>query len=92
MVEAQSQGLPVIGAELSGIPELIEHERNGLLVAPGDQAILVDFLERLISRPALRQQYGRAGRVKVRESFDMRSSLSKLNQLIASLTQPESAH
>ena len=92
MVEAQSQGLPVIGTDLSGIPELIEHEQNGLLVEPGDHAALVDSIERLIMRPKLRRQYGSTGRTKVRELFDMRSSLSKLKQLITSLTQPESTH
>ena len=90
MLEAQSQGLPVVGTNLSGMPELIEHKRNGLLVDPGDQAALVDAIERLISRPALRQQYGEAGRKKVRALFDMRSSLSNLTQLITTLAQPDS--
>lgn len=91
MVEAQSQGLPVIGTDLSGIPELIEHAHNGLMVEPGNQTELVNSLERLISRPELRQQYGNAGKIKVRELFDMRSSLSNLKQLIASLTHSNSA-
>jgi glycosyltransferase involved in cell wall biosynthesis len=36
VIQALAQGLPVIGSAKGGIPELVEHDRNGLLVEPGD--------------------------------------------------------
>ncbi|MEZ5225747.1 MAG: glycosyltransferase [Acidimicrobiales bacterium] len=34
LVEAMAAGLPVISTKVSGIPEVVEHGRNGLLVPP----------------------------------------------------------
>jgi GT2 family glycosyltransferase/glycosyltransferase involved in cell wall biosynthesis len=51
--EALLAGLPVIGSRVGGIPELIEHERNGLLFAPGDAEGLRRALLRLLEEPEL---------------------------------------
>lgn len=37
VIHALSLGLPVIGSDKAGIPELEEHGKNGLLVPPGDK-------------------------------------------------------
>lgn len=87
MVEAQSQGLPVIGTNISGIPELIENDHNGILVESGVPAELVASLELLITRPDLRRRYGEAGRLKVSRQFDMQSSFSALKRLLSRLSQ-----
>lgn len=87
MVEAQSQGLPVIGTNISGIPELIENDHNGILVESGVQAELVESLELLITRPDLRKRHGEAGRIKVSQEFDMQSSFSRLGQQLSQLAQ-----
>ncbi len=86
MVEAQSQGLPVVGTTISGIPELVETELNGILVPSRDTAQLTKALERMITNPALRKSLGMAGRTKVNELFEMRKTFidlrSKLEQLV----------
>src|SRR5215469_4950898 len=48
LMEAMSVGLPVVATNVSGIPELIEHDRSGLLVPPCDEVALADALERLL--------------------------------------------
>ena len=47
LVEAMAAGTPVIASAVSGIPELVEHEVNGLLVEPEDPEALADTLLRL---------------------------------------------
>ena len=47
LMEAMASGAAVISTTVSGIPELIEHERDGLLVPPGDPLALADAIERL---------------------------------------------
>ena len=91
MLEAQSQGLPVIGTNISGVPELIENDHNGILVESGIQAELVESIELLITRPDLRKRYGEAGRLKVSGQFDMQSSFSTLRQLLSRLSQSDVA-
>ena len=56
---------PAIGAKVGGIPELIEHEKTGLLVEPRNPAMLAQALETLITNPSLRDQYGRAGAASI---------------------------
>ncbi|MCS7252383.1 MAG: glycosyltransferase, partial [Anaerolineae bacterium] len=45
--------VPVIGANLGGIPELIRHEQNGLLFQPDDASDLAVQLQRLLDEPNL---------------------------------------
>jgi glycosyltransferase involved in cell wall biosynthesis len=53
ILEAQAAGLPVVGANLGGIPELVEHGCNGLLFEPDDAADLAGQLQRLLDEPDL---------------------------------------
>ena len=78
LVEAQSQGLACIATRLSGIPELIEDGRTGLLVPPGNRAALAAALARLIADPALRAVLGAAGETRVRTAFDADKAIEAL--------------
>ena len=61
--EAFLTGLPVVGSNIGGTPELLEHERNGLLFEPGDVNGLRQALMRLIEEPGLLDRL-RAGAAK----------------------------
>ena len=87
MVEAQSQGLAIVSTRLSGIPELVENQVNGLLVEPGDTSGLTLTLEKMIRQPGLRQQFGYAGREKVMNHFEMNASFHHLEPLLRQLTR-----
>ena len=84
--EAMSCGLPVVASNVSGIPELVEHEKSGLLVPPNEPAAIADALERLKADPALRRRLGQAGRAKVLSQFDLQNSTSTRVRLF--LQQP----
>ncbi|SAK78872.1 glycosyl transferase family 1 [Caballeronia ptereochthonis] len=58
-IEAMAAGLPVIGTHVDGVPELIEHDVNGLLVPPRDPAALRAAIVRMIDEPELRQRLRR---------------------------------
>ncbi len=53
ILEAFAAGLPVVSAASGGIPDLIEHERTGLLSAVGDVDALAGNVRRLIHEPSL---------------------------------------
>lgn len=53
ILEAQAVGVPVVGSNLGGIAELIEHEANGLLFEVDDAADLARTLQRLLDEPDL---------------------------------------
>ncbi len=58
--EAFMAGVPVVASRIGGLADLIQHERNGLLFAPGSADDLATQLRRLLADPALLQQLGAA--------------------------------
>jgi glycosyltransferase involved in cell wall biosynthesis len=49
LLEAGQAGLPLVAAAVGGIPEVIEHGKNGLLIRPGDIDGLADAMTRLLT-------------------------------------------
>ena len=78
LMEAMSGGVPVVASDISGIPELVEHEATGLLVPPRDARAIADALRRLHDDSSLRRRLGLAGREKVVREFDVRKSAAAL--------------
>ncbi len=78
LMEAQSQGLPVVATRVSAIPELIEDGETGLLAAAGNPQELMQAIACLIADPTLRQQLGTAGEARVRTAFDAAFGLETL--------------
>ena len=76
--EAMSTGRPVIGAADGGIPEMVIHERTGLLVQPGDHADLAAAIERLVREPDFAQQLGAEARRFMLGEFDADSAIDTL--------------
>jgi glycosyltransferase involved in cell wall biosynthesis len=78
LAEAQSQGLACVATNVSGIPELIEDGRTGLLVAPESPAEFARALEALIADPVRRRAIGEAGRLRVRAEFGLEENIERL--------------
>jgi glycosyltransferase involved in cell wall biosynthesis len=70
LVEAMAAGTPVVATAVSGIPELVDHEVNGLLVEPEDPEALADALVRIHGDAEMARKLSRAGRETVAERFD----------------------
>lgn len=78
LMEAMSCGLPVVASRLSGIPELVEDGRNGLLTPPRDAEALAAAMTRLYGDPQLCIELGEAGRRKVVDEFDVHKNAAAL--------------
>ena len=53
-LEAMKFGVAVVAAKVGGIPDFVEHDRNGLLIAPSEPAQIASALVRLYTTPSLR--------------------------------------
>jgi colanic acid/amylovoran biosynthesis glycosyltransferase len=71
MIEAMYLRTPAVSTRVSGIPELVEHERNGFLAEPEDVDAVASGLRRLLADPGLRERMGEAARSKVLAEFDV---------------------
>ncbi len=69
--EAMAASVPVVSTYHSGIPELVEHGVNGLLVAERDTTAFADAIASLVEDRDLRQRLARAGLERVREEYDI---------------------
>jgi glycosyltransferase involved in cell wall biosynthesis len=63
---------------VNGIPEIITHEADGLMVPPGDAEALARAIARLMDDAELRRTLGQNARVKVLEKFDLRRTTEYL--------------
>jgi glycosyltransferase involved in cell wall biosynthesis len=91
LMEAMALELPVVATDVMGIRELVESERNGLLVRPARADLLADAFERLISDPDLRRRLGAAGRETVLRTFDIRQSAAEIHAAFEDLLERPSA-
>jgi glycosyltransferase involved in cell wall biosynthesis len=69
VIEAMALGLPVVSTNVGGLPYLLDHEKEALLVSPGHVDEFTQAIIRLLDDPSLAQQLSLQGRKKV-EHFD----------------------
>ena len=78
LMEAMACGATAISTRVSGIPELIHHEENGLLVTPGQATELADAMARLLADAPLRTRLAQAARNTIIHDFDADIEAAKL--------------
>jgi glycosyltransferase involved in cell wall biosynthesis len=62
IAQALAMARPVVATNVGGVSELVEHERTGLLVAPGNADLLAESIRRFLDAPALAHECGKRGR------------------------------
>jgi colanic acid/amylovoran biosynthesis glycosyltransferase len=81
LMEAMAMGLPVISTEVSGIPELVENRRSGILVPEKNAQALADAIADTLQDEGLRKSVSLAARAKVEEAFDLQRSAAQMIRL-----------
>jgi glycosyltransferase involved in cell wall biosynthesis len=67
--EAAALGLPVVTSRVGAVPEIVEHERTGLLCAAGDVEAFAHALRELAASPELRSRLGTAARARAEQRW-----------------------
>lgn len=68
-VEAAFHGVPSIGTNVGGCPDVVEDGKTGLLVSPGDPTSLGQAIACLQKDTALRKRLGEAARTRAHAEF-----------------------
>lgn len=76
--EGMAAGLPVVAARTSGVPEIIEDGKQGLLFSIDDFEGFANSVHTLVTNPDLRQQVGLAARLKAEQDFSPESMASQM--------------
>jgi len=84
LVEAMALGKPAVVTAVGGLPEVIEHGRQGLVVAAGDPGALADGIVTLLEDGPLRERLGDAGRRRA-AAFDIRRAVRRIEEVYAEL-------
>ena len=88
LMEAQLLGAACVTTRVSAIPELIDHDVNGLLVPPGDTAALAAGLRRAMAEPALRARLAEAGRQVVTTRFSFEAGIARIAAMLDGRSTP----
>jgi glycosyltransferase involved in cell wall biosynthesis len=86
-LEALSCGVPVIASRVGGVPEWLDHGRQGLLVEPGSAAELARAADRLADDPRLALELGQAGQRRVAQEFDPGRQVDRLLKIYAEVSR-----
>jgi len=78
LLEAMDVGIPVIGAKVGGIPDIIDNETNGLLVTYGDVLALKEAILRVLNDEVLRNRIINAGFYTIQSKFNKEHYSDKL--------------
>ena len=84
VVEAMAAGIPVVATSVGCLPELVQHEKTGLLVSARNQEELVSALQLLSNDAFLRRKMGTEARVRA-ESFSLHAMVSAYERLFLQL-------
>lgn len=90
LMEAMAMEIPCVATWITGVPELIRSDIDGLLVPPSNTGALADAIRRLLDDPGLRLTIGQAGRRRVLDKFDLRKNSDTLAGIITRYKQPDS--
>ncbi len=78
LMEAMALRIPVISTTLSGIPELISHRKNGLLVPPGNVEALTNAIIEIKDNPTLVSRIRNESRQRILQSYNSMANTAKI--------------
>lgn len=91
ILEAMALSRPVVGSDLSGIPEVVIPDETGLLVPPGSVTDLADAMQRMGQDREEASRMGARGREMVHQRFDVRRNVAVQLAHLVRAARPEPA-
>jgi glycosyltransferase involved in cell wall biosynthesis len=87
LLEAMSAGCAVVASDVAGVPDVIEHEKHGLLVPERDPKALAEAISRLLYHPKLANQLGMAARQRIEANLTWDTTADQFEQVYAQVIE-----
>lgn len=87
LLQAMALGLACVATRVGGVPEILRHDHDGVLVDAGDDAALGRALRALAEDPVRRARLGARARERVLEMFTLRHSADRLLEVYRELVR-----
>jgi glycosyltransferase involved in cell wall biosynthesis len=84
LIEAQLAAIPVVATNVGSVPEVILHNKSGLICSKSNEE-LVSAIKKLAKSKSLRAKFGKAGRVHALNSFSEKNLISAHKKLYLKL-------
>jgi colanic acid/amylovoran biosynthesis glycosyltransferase len=88
MLESMALGTPVVATSVTGIPEVVQHERTGLLLEERRPEEFAAALKRMLDDPELGARMAVAARDVIEQDFDIHRNAAKLREVFAACHRP----
>lgn len=92
LAEAMACGVAPIGSRIGGIPNVIQHKENGLLVPPSDAKTLSVSILKLLEDAEYRQELADRATLSVKEKFTLQTMLEVNSRLLFAVAKKEIVH
>ena len=86
LMEAMAAGLPVIATRVGGIPDLISHNKNGMLVPPKNPVAIKEHLEYVLASREYSDNFGACAKQTIAAHHSLEQMIAKTSQLYHELT------
>lgn len=85
ILEWMAAGKAIVASRVGGIPAIVEHDEEAVLVPPRDYVAFADEIARLLDNPGERRRLGEAAQRRQREHFRFEQTIARLENLYARL-------
>lgn len=85
LLEAMRAGVPVVATNAGGVPEIVTHERDGLLFEPGDHETLARHLTKLANDRPFARQLAEQGLITLAERFSLHAQATGVEAVFEGL-------
>lgn len=81
LIEAGAKGLPLIAPEIGGMPEIVRHNENGILLKDNNADCVAEAICKLCDNKALRQKMGANAEKYVKDTFSEKVIVEKIQEI-----------
>ncbi|MCX7549364.1 glycosyltransferase [Xanthomarina sp. F2636L] len=82
ILEAMATGIPVVSTEHAGIPDIIEHDKTGLLVPEHNIQLMAEMISSLLSNNIRAKELGMHARLHVKQHFTLKTHIDTIAKVV----------